>query len=170
MKGVFAASLVLFLFVGTFGLEADPAKCRALPDPGERISCLHYVAITFAYLPEGGSIAESLCYDIYGSLEPGYHDTDIGKKADAEKNLCFYDVAKITRNENICDSIADSYSYSFAIKGADVTKEMCINDVRKLKNLTAEEYYSPDNRKNTLCFMISVLPALLAAVILKTCP
>jgi len=170
VKRVFLVSFILFILVGAFGLEANPEECRAKADPSERMSCLHYAAITFAYLPEGGSTAQSLCYEIYDGLEPGYRDTDTGKRADSEKNLCFYDVAKITRNENICDSIADSYSYSFAMKGAEVTKEMCISDVRKLKILTPEEYYGDANRKNTLCFMIFVLPALLAAVILKTCP
>jgi hypothetical protein len=174
VKKALAISLMFFLLVGAFGLETDPEKCRRMADPGERISCLHYVAMTYAYLERGGESlgdAPSLCFEIFSGLDPGLKDTDIGKRADAEKNLCLYDVAKILRNEEICDSIDDSLSYSMAIKGAAVTKEMCKNDVAKLKQLTPEEYYNEENRKNNICVIFLVFPLLvLAALIQKRYP
>ncbi len=173
VKKALVISLILFLLVGTFGLEADPNKCREMADPGERINCLHYVALTYAYL--GGEVgdenAQAICSEIFYDLSPELKITDIGKKADAEKNLCYYDIAKILRNENICHYIDDSLSYTMAIKGAAVTREMCINDVAKLKELDPDEYWSEENRKNNLCIMIFILPVLLVAVIIrKNCP
>ena len=98
-------------------------------------------------------------------------DSDIGKKADTEKNLCYYDIARILRDEDICDSIDERLSYSIAVSGSAVTKEMCYNDVDKLKQLTPEEYYSDENRRNNICIVYLILPLLvLAAFIQKEYP
>ncbi len=165
VKRALVISLVFFLLVGTFGLEADPEKCRRMADPGEKMNCLHYVALTYAYLggEVGGENAQSLCYEIFGGLSPALMDSDVGKKADTEKNLCYYDVARILRDEDICDSIDESLSYSIAVSGSAVTKEMCINDVAKLKQLTPEEYYSEENRRNNICVVFLILPLLVLA-------
>ncbi len=147
----------LFLLGCTFGLKTDISECRRTVIPGERMECLHYVALTYAYLNRIND-ALSACDEIWGTVGAPHSEDDIGKRAESERNLCYYDVAKIARDKSICQGINDMLTYKVAVGGTAVTRDVCENQAGRLEQLDPDKYYAPGN--SNLCTIVFVLPML----------
>jgi len=156
-----------------FGFK-DASDCQALSYDDEKLPCYHVAAVSSAYLSSidpnrYSQEAANTCEDIVSQIGANHQGAqngqgdDIAKRADSERNLCMFDVAKIVAREtgdpnlalNICSNIKKG-SYETALTGSDATQDSCNNEVQKLAKITASNYYQTDN----ICTVIFALPPL----------
>lgn len=130
----------------------------------ERIPCYHQAAISAAYyLPS--DVAEGLCNDIWNDIGEPNKNNDIGTRAETNRNLCFYDIARIIARHDggeanatsICKNIRQD-EYKTKLVGAPVSQEMCLKEVERIAKIRPDKYYiSNDN----ICSVVFILPLLL---------
>jgi len=138
----------LFLFFGCYGLQTT-SDCAAMTNPEEKMECYHQVAMLRAYIPDQTG-AEAACENIYDLLPGGYEGTSLERKAETQRNKCYFDIAKIlavkgaTNPKAICNQIREKPA-SGLLFGSSVTSATCGEQVERLKELNPEEYYDPDN-------------------------
>lgn len=177
------AFLVFLLIIGcikpTVGLKTED-KCPPLRD-SERISCWHQVAVSEAYR-ENADAASGFCGYIWDDVGAAHVTSgkkdDVAIKAESERNLCYYDIAKIIARQtssggqsvdmsqyalNLCNNIQQD-NYSSTLAGAAVTQDMCYREVNRTANIRPENYYS---NPNNICSIIFVVPLVLIAVFRK---
>jgi hypothetical protein len=129
----------------------------------ERIACYHQAAITSAYMEDDNG-ALNMCTDIVGEIGNAHPDDDIGAKAETERNLCYFDIAKIIARQsnmqsfalNVCSNIRDTTGHS--LTGGQVTKDTCNSEVKNLAGITTGQYYAS---QNNICTLALVLPLIL---------
>ncbi len=161
--------LLVFLSVGALGLK-HPDECYESRRAAEQMQCLHTAAISAAYLGSEGEAA-SICssiYNNYANVERG-EDDDLKRRAELMHNTCYYDIAKILRNPDLCAPIQKKVGLSqqLGLAGDEVTREQCYTHVEKLASIAPEYYYQ--NNPNSLCSIVFVLP-LFVVFILKSYP
>ena len=162
MRLLLLFSVSLLLLTGALGLKTTK-DCEKLERISEAIQCYHTAAISAAYLGDIG-LAMSICDDIWFKFgEPLDKDNDVRKKADLIKNTCFYDIAKIARDPEICENIGENQDFGTKLFGGEVTQRSCIDETERLTKITPESYYrdNPDN----LCAMLFILPPLVLGVL-----
>ncbi|VVC04538.1 Uncharacterised protein [Candidatus Bilamarchaeum dharawalense] len=177
--------VVLFLFIvgltsAALGLktihecESDPKIDR----DSLRIKCYHSAAMTSAYIgdiPQAKATCESIWRD-FGMLVDK-DGSDLGKVAELESNACYYDIAKIIRDPEICDLISQRYDFDAKLFGDRVTRENCINEVCRLSQIVPQNYFGttvtttppgmcpPPVASDNICNMIIfILPLFLLGV------
>ena len=170
------ALITLFLLFGCIAGNArlglrNGADCNdATLRQAERIPCFHEAAIAAAYyLP--ADTAEGLCNDIWNEVGAPNKDNDIGARAETDRNLCFYDIAKIIARHDggeadangICQNI-DQKEYKTTLVGAPVSKQMCLDEVEKIAKIRPEKYYGQSN--DNICSVIFILPLIFISVFL----
>ncbi len=168
--------LPIFLFLSTFGCTLgmkSMSDCEESTSISSKMECYHLAAVSLAY-KGAGSQAEQACRDIVNlardtghitGYPPDLESDDLGKKAMTEKNICLYDVAKAyaRRAENpsealsMCNEIEEA-DLGWAVAGAPVTKDMCIQQVSSLSRLNYDEYH-----EHGLCSLVFIFPLLLFA-------
>ena len=171
MRLLLVFSFSLLLLTGALGLKST-AECDNPPDghvprTSELIECYHIAAVTAAYLQDSAT-AQAICEDIWlrFGTPGGAADTDLVDRAELETNNCFFDVARIVRDPNICYSVRKRTSdFGSRLFGEVATQEMCLNETGNLAQLQPQNYYQ--NNPNSLCALIFVLPFLLFVVLSK---
>lgn len=122
-----AASLVflVFLFGGVLGFkkEADCDTYLVNGQFGELALCYNEVAVSYASFGDGAT-AEQFCVKIQ-SLQTVY--------AEGQSNLCFADIARILKDDTKCSLIIQN-QFQQVVSGAEVTKEICMQEARKQTN------------------------------------
>jgi hypothetical protein len=175
VKKLLIVALVLSLLFGALGLKNESDCTKSGLRASEQITCYHLAAVSSAYA-EDTSGAQGLCNDIWfkiGNL-PDYDKSNIRQKAETERNLCMYDIAKIIARLppkkdgganalSICDYIEQD-DYSTTMAGAPVTKQMCIDDVARIASIRPERYHG---KVDSLCSIVFVLPLILFAAFYK---
>ncbi len=169
-------SVFLFLLCGSLGLKTA-ADCYSTDNPEQRplrdselIPCLHIAAVSAAYSEDPGT-AEGLCEAIYNDIgmKPEHAKDDLRKKAEAERNLCFADIAKIIARlpgqageaDRLCDEI-DQKDYNTLLTGASTTKEICKKQVEDIAKIQPDVYARSENN---LCSIIFIFPIILIGVL-----
>ncbi|MEW6748125.1 MAG: hypothetical protein AB1295_00245 [Candidatus Micrarchaeota archaeon] len=173
---------------GSFlGMRLQTSDCDNDPKinrDAELMQCYYSVAITQAYMcgvrvssssgdlcgPSQGSVpceAVNVCNEIWEKWSGS--GKDIKRKAELMSNHCFYDVAKITRNSNTCQSIQQHEDLGSQLFGDEATAEMCEDEVERLAAATPERYYCSGNQDN-ICTIVFVLPVLLGLSIARRGP
>jgi hypothetical protein len=129
----------------------------------EKIPCYHEAAIAAAYYLSPDT-AEGICNDIWNEIGVPNEKNDIGKRAETDRNLCFYDIAKIVARHDgesaatsICHSI-EQEDYKTKIVGAPVSKQMCLEEVTKIAKIRPDKYYGESN--DNICTVVFVLPLI----------
>ncbi len=187
MRGLFALGLTILLLFGCtssntrLGLttkgDCDSPQPPKLPlRDSEKISCYHLAAITAAYM-EDDDTALGTCTDIVGEIGSNHKNDDLGVQAETERNLCYFDIAKIIARQNstdndgeqfalnVCSNIVDSNPYSHSLTGAQVTKDTCVNEVQKLSAVSMQQYYGS---QNNICSLALALPLILGFALFET--
>jgi len=145
---VYLLIIFLFLFFGCYGLQTSD-DCTTMTNPEERMDCYHQVAMLRAYIPDQAG-AKAACEQIYNFVSSSYEGTSLERKAETQRNQCYFDIAKIlavkgAANPNsICHQITEKPA-SGLLTGASVTSAMCDEQVNRLKELNPEAYYDADN-------------------------
>ncbi|MBU0591074.1 hypothetical protein KKF81_03835 [Candidatus Micrarchaeota archaeon] len=177
----FAVSL--FLLIGALGLKT-PDECESTIThyrTSEMMSCLHTAAISIAYLGDADGAIDT-CRNIwvdYGSSLPAGDDTR--RKAELVTNSCFYEVAKVARDPELCEWISNYDDVSDSgINGPAATGALCKHEVCRLTCINTENYYRsggstggssacPSNTcestSENLCALIFLLPFLVCGII-----
>jgi len=166
--------LVFLLIMGcTAGLK-KPGDCQILWET-ERITCWHQAAVSEAYR-ENPSSASALCENIWNDVGATHiinnKKDDVAIKAESERNLCLYDIAKIIARQtnqtsattyqfavSMCDNIRQD-SYSTSLAGAVVTQDMCYKEVNRTASIRPENYYSNPSNPDNICSVVFVLTPL----------
>ncbi len=175
MRGLFALGITILLLFGCIssdtkvGLTTEAACDNPTPPKpplrdSEKIACYHQAAISDAYLVDNNG-ARDTCSDIMNKIGDNHPNDDIGAQAETERNLCFFDIAKIIARQNgmqqfaldICSNIRDSTGHS--LTGAQVTEDTCASEVQKQAAVTTEQYYASPNN---ICSLALILPLILA--------
>lgn len=175
-KTTIAALIIIVLLFGCLqgnarlGLKTK-ADCQ---DPKlrqtEKIPCYHEAAIAASYyLP--ADTAEGLCNDIWNDIGAANRDNDIGKRAETDRNLCYYDIAKIIARHDggeaeansICNNIEQN-EYGTKIVGAPVSQKMCLEEVQKIARIRPEKYYGETD--DNICTVLFIMPLVLAAALI----
>ena len=139
----------------------------------QKIQCYYSAAVSAAYLcgarPSNHysscSQAISICDQIWTTWENS--GDSISKKAELMSNHCFYDVAKITRNEDTCGYIIEHRTVGVELFGDRVTRDMCQDEVERLAQITPENYFE---KTDNICTIVFVLPMLLGLAIARRGP
>ncbi len=160
MKAIWYILLVfLFLFFGCFGLQTT-GECAGLTNPEKKMECYHQAAMLSAYKGyEPG--ARSACNEIYNFAHLSYEGTSIERKAEVQRNNCYFDIAKIlaTKGDSnaraLCNEITEKPG-SGLLFGSAVTSEVCGEQVERLEKLNPEEYYSNEN--NICSSVVFIIP------------
>lgn len=165
----FLALIAIFLLVfGCLGLkeESDCQKPK-LREP-EKIACYHQAAVSAAY-GERTKTAKELCENIYFKFGIPNKGNDISKRAETERNLCLFDIAKIIARQPKGESIAlsmcsgiDQDTYKTTLVGASITKKMCESQVKRIADIRPKSYY--EQGKVNICSIIFILPLILFAI------
>jgi hypothetical protein len=158
--------VVIFTFlIGALGLRSSSEECERDPEitsESKLIQCYHIAALTQAYLCAPGPRCEpaiDTCDSIwirFGSPEDPDTGNDIRKKAELVSNTCFYDIAKITRNNETCGYITQRDDFGTQLFGDIVTRDMCYDETTRLANIAPENYYA--NNPNNICAIVFILP------------
>lgn len=161
--------LLSFLMIGALGLK-HPEECYESTLPSKQMQCLHTAAISAAYLGAEGE-ASSICSSIfndYANLERE-SDDDLKRRAELMHNTCYYDIATILRNPDLCAPIQKKtgFAQQIGLSGNEVTQDQCYKHVEKLARIAPEYYFQ--NNPNSLCSIVFVLP-LFVLFILKRYP
>lgn len=180
MRKFLAIGLIVFLLLsGCIGFKTMD-DCT-VPKPGkpplrdsEKIACYHLAAVSAAHAEKIGT-AKQICQNIYNEIGVKNQGNDISKKAETEKNLCLYDIAKviaripvdrgggmIAANES-CNLIEQN-PYNVGLTGAPITKKICWSEVKKISGIQPERYY--EGRMN-ICSIIFILPLFIIAAFWK---
>ncbi len=92
--------------------------------------------------------------------------SSIERQAETEKNRCYYDAAIIMGQKKpqeaarMCEEIESTSM--FGLNTAVATKEGCLEEVRRLKAINPENYYSnPSN----ICALVTILLVPLSALL-----
>lgn len=181
MRGIFALGITILLLFGCvssdtkLGLTTEAACDNPTPPKpplrdSEKIACYHQAAISEAYL-QNPDEAVNTCSDIVNKIGDNHPNDDIGAQAETERNLCYFDIAKIIAREtdtsgqtnmqqvalNVCSNIRDSTTHS--LTGAAATQDTCVSEVNKQAAITAQQYYASPNN---ICTITFILPFVLA--------
>jgi len=170
VKGLAIFCMLLLLLTGAVGLKTK-SDCASLID-AEKLSCYHLAALTKAYTSSSDSdlnSAQGLCNDIFNDIGMNHSSPqdDVYIRAETERNLCLFDIAKIIARypgksgdaENICKGIVQT-NYSSSMTGAKVTQDVCLSDVKRIAKITPESYYTSGQN---MCSVIFVLPMIIVA-------
>lgn len=173
MRRILGVLLILLFLFGCLGFttkdECDgtnPKTGKLLRD-SERIACYHQAALSLAY-QEKANDAWILCEDIVTEIGSRHTGDSIGKKAETERNLCLFDIAKIIARDpdggaatafEICKDI-EQENYGTQLKGAEATMELCINSTAKIANIRPQNYFQKDEN---ICSVVFIIPILLSA-------
>lgn len=163
MKRVAALAVFLVLLYGCtspFGLTFRE-DCEDKSD-SQLASCYHLAAVSEGMLYQESGRAADTCRLISG-VQASHPDDDIGRRAETEKNMCFYDVVRTTARfdasaRHLCDEINQA-EFSGEFFGAAVTRTMCEDAYEKQRDLAAATI---DN-ENSLCNMVLAITGLLLA-------
>lgn len=127
-------------------------------NPEEKMECYHQAAMVQAYGRDVAG-ARANCNEIT-NLGGEYEGTSEERKAELERNKCYYDIAEIlatkgsTNAHELCAEIRERPGTA-ALFGSTVTASMCNEQVERLEKLNPEEYYSNDNNIcNNVVFII----------------
>jgi len=157
--------IALLLLSGCVGnRNISECKVPTMRD-SEKVPCYHQAAVSEAYA-EHDNDAQSICASIMSDIGNAHTQDDLGKKAEVEQNLCYFDIARIIARHpgmgqfayNLCTNIRQN-SYQTALAGAEATQDSCKEDVFKMSQITPENYYT--NGKDNICTVILALPPLL---------
>ncbi|MDO8554102.1 MAG: hypothetical protein Q7S22_04810 [Candidatus Micrarchaeota archaeon] len=153
-------TLVLAIFLsGALGLKT-PQECDALASNREKIYCFHEAAITMAYAGAKSSAVTACSQVETAGISVG---GDAATIAETEKNVCFADVAKITKDESICDSIVSAGAGQL-FQGTRITNLDCHTKVIALNHATPIQLIS---RPDSLCNIVFIFPFMVSLVILR---
>lgn len=176
LSAVILLLIVSFLLSGALGLKATLNECDSSADlwrESEVMSCYYTVAITQAYLSSHDPMAAAdgctRIWTKFGASHDPQDGSDIRKEAETLTNQCYYEVAKITRDEYPCNLIQQRDDFGTELTGADATQTMCLDNVARLQSVSPEHYYDPGNEN--ICIMVYVLPLVaLGASRIRLCP
>ncbi|MFH1521198.1 MAG: hypothetical protein ABID61_06135 [Candidatus Micrarchaeota archaeon] len=130
--------------------ETDPTINRE----SLKMKCYHTAAMTSAYIGDVDR-AKIICETIFTSFGSTDVDgSDLTKVAEVESNACYYDVAKIARDPEICEAISQQINLQSQLFGAEVTQENCLNQVCRLAQIVPQNYYGtapPSTAYSALC-------------------
>jgi hypothetical protein len=131
-----------------------------------KIQCYHTAAISSAYLGNPGT-AKGTCGDIWvkfgSSVDPD--GSDIRSRAELASNTCYYDVAKISRDPGTCSWITAHDDFNTKLFGDKITKDMCIDEVGRLAQLSPENYYR--SNPNNICAIVFLLPLMVIGALMS---
>ncbi len=173
-----ALGLIFLLLHGCINNAASvglttKADCDSRQPPlrdSEKIPCYHQAAISQAYLENNGD-AVATCSDIVNNIGSSHPNDDIGAKAQTEKNLCYFDIAKIIARQdnmeqyavNVCSNIQDATGHS--LTGSVASQETCISEAHRLAAVKPQNYYG---NPNNVCSLVLVLPLLLGLALFES--
>jgi glutamyl/glutaminyl-tRNA synthetase len=173
MRKILGVFLILLFLFGCLGFKTQ-AECDGinlktgeLYRDSERIACYHQAALSLAY-QEKAYDAWEVCEDIVREIGSSHTGDNIGKKAETERNLCLFDIAKIIARDpdggaatayEICKDI-EQEDYETQLKGAEATQKLCINSTAKIANIRPKKYYTKDEN---ICSIVFIIPMLLSA-------
>lgn len=134
--------IVFLLLTGSMGFNTDYTKCVSMPN-AEKITCYREIAVTYAF-KMNRSESTAACEKISSlqGTDPSYIET--------QKNLCYYDIAKIFVDPTLCGGIAGG-SVADPLLGTSATTEMCKKEISQTSNIAA----------NYTCGVIFIFPLIL---------
>lgn len=172
MKGSLSLSIIflILLVAGCAGREPNQAPfglktvqgCdsdQSLTRDSEIMQCYRAAAITSAYANDRTDAnrngAMDICEDIW--LKFGENsDTDMQERAAESMNSCYTSIASILKDEEICYYVEKKSSLNTQLVGADVSQDICVQEVRRLAKL--QDYY---NDAGNICGMMFIFPLML---------
>lgn len=124
---------IFFIFTflalaGCMGMKTDINDCNSLALE-EKVGCYRQVALTLAAKGDMDNAKQS-CGRIDANLDP---DADSSYFI-TQKDLCYYDIAKLTGDDSICRMISNDASGS-VLTGAEASEQMCLKKVENEKIL-----------------------------------
>ncbi|MFN7991599.1 MAG: hypothetical protein U0R44_05560 [Candidatus Micrarchaeia archaeon] len=162
---ILACLAAFLLSSGALGLRTV-SDCESDPEVTSRgdsakIQCYHVAGITAAYVGDS-SQARSICGQIYNLFGQGRSDNQ-RDKAELVSNTCYFDVARILREPEICGYITQNEDFGAGLFGAAVTKDTCFDEVTRLSQLAPQNYYT--SNPNNICAIVFILPSILVGAL-----
>lgn len=169
---IIALSFLFLLSSGALGIT-DPSDCDNLIRDSEIMQCYHSVAISAAYLCQTDrecTTAQSYCNLIWNEFKDarpseGENKDDIRRKAELLYNTCYYDIARILGNPDLCDAIRQEKTPDQALVGEEVSKDLCEQEAESRSQIAPEFYFQ--NNTDSICTLFFVLPLLLVLTLQK---
>jgi hypothetical protein len=162
---LFSLLFIIILISGSLGLETQAACDQQYAQTGQlsdQIVCYHEAAMTYAYAGDS-TTAQTLCQDIVTDFGTGY-TPDINQRAELEANDCYFDIAKILAQPDICNNIQEDAGNT-QLSGGLVTSQMCISESTNLQNLNTANYFQSPQGKGSLCNALFIMPLIVFGAI-----
>ncbi len=153
MRKLAAIFILLLLLYGCtdFGMTTME-DCEEEDRDSGKITCYHQAAVTMAIQTQSSSGAARICHDIVDDIGSRHEDDDLGRRANAERNACLYDVVKASARYDEdagahCSRIEQT-EFGSSFSGAAVTREMCNDQFAKLRQLDPDTLGEEDSLCN----------------------
>jgi hypothetical protein len=138
----------------------------------------HQAALTAAYLrgqvctqagqsappSVAGQDAKSMCDQILSDfVNSDAYSQDVRQRADLEANDCYLDVARISGDVSVCDSIVAWGNVVTPLSGAATSRALCVQEANQSAQMCTSNYFQ--THQDSLCNALFILPLVLVGAI-----